>query len=227
MITATVLTSGPAAAAEVAGDSEWREPSAHAGTPPPAYYDPLTAAGFGAPSPVQEIAPQTGDVFHHDAAPYAQDGLSAAPYARDAGRAESAPVPAQAAAPVSAPAAPPVVREKTWSTSAKRNVVAFRPANRNKAIAYRLMVRRSWTMREFRCLDSLWTRESNWNHKAVNRSSGAYGIPQALPATKMAGAGGDWRWNPTTQIRWGLTYIKSRYGTPCGAWGHFQAHNWY
>jgi hypothetical protein len=61
----------------------------------------------------------------------------------------------------------------------------------------------------------------------MNPSSGAYGIPQALPGGKMASAGGDWRTNPATQIRWGLSYIASTYGTPCGAWAHSQSHGWY
>jgi hypothetical protein len=77
------------------------------------------------------------------------------------------------------------------------------------------------------CLDRLWTKESGWNHKAENKSSGAYGIPQALPGNKMAAHGADWRTNPVPQIAWGLAYIKNRYQTPCGAWAHFQRTNWY
>jgi hypothetical protein len=117
----------------------------------------------------------------------------------------------------------------TWSTRAAPRIrLATRTAKgRNKAIAYRLVSRRAWSHSQFRCLDSLWTRESNWNHRAYNQSSGAYGIPQALPGSKMGGSGGDWRYNPFTQIHWGLSYIKSRYGSPCGAWGHFQSSNWY
>ena len=79
---------------------------------------------------------------------------------------------------------------------------------------------------QFGCLDSLFTRESGWRTTAYN-PSGAYGIPQALPGSKMATAGADWRYNPETQIRWGLGYIAARYGTPCGAWGHSQSHGWY
>jgi hypothetical protein len=86
---------------------------------------------------------------------------------------------------------------------------------------------RSWSQRQFRCLDRLWTRESGWNHRAQNRSSGAYGIPQATPGRKMSRVGRDWRDNPETQIRWGLRYIESRYGTPCDAWRHFTARKWY
>lgn len=80
---------------------------------------------------------------------------------------------------------------------------------------------------QFGCLDSLWTRESNWNPAAHNPSSGAHGIPQSLPGSKMASAGPDWASNPVTQITWGLGYIQDRYGSPCGAWGHSQSHGWY
>jgi hypothetical protein len=73
----------------------------------------------------------------------------------------------------------------------------------------------------------LWDHESGWNYRATNPSSGAYGIPQSLPASKMATAGADWRTNPATQIRWGLAYIHDRYGTPCGAWMFWQGHRWY
>ena len=80
---------------------------------------------------------------------------------------------------------------------------------------------------QFGCLDSLWEKESHWNVHADNPSSSAYGIPQALPGSKMSSAGPDWATNPVTQIRWGLGYIQDRYGSPCSAWGHSQSHNWY
>jgi hypothetical protein len=117
----------------------------------------------------------------------------------------------------------------TWRTSAKQIRRPAREIRTNdvKAFASVLVSRRLWSPDQFRCLDSLWTRESNWNHRAYNRWSGAYGIPQALPGHKMGLAGWDWRFNPQTQIRWGLRYIKGRYGSPCGAWGHFRSHNWY
>ena len=84
-----------------------------------------------------------------------------------------------------------------------------------------------WTGDEWACLDNLWQRESGWSHTSANSSSGAYGIPQALPGSKMAVYGADWQTNPATQISWGLAYIQGRYATPCGAWGHFTAKNWY
>ncbi len=80
---------------------------------------------------------------------------------------------------------------------------------------------------QFGCLDSLYTRESNWTYNADNPTSSAYGIPQALPGYKMSTAGSDWATNPVTQIRWGLGYIADRYGTPCGAWSHSESVGWY
>ena len=77
------------------------------------------------------------------------------------------------------------------------------------------------------CLDVMWTRESNWRTEAHNASSGAHGIPQALPGNKMASFGADWATNPVVQIRWGLDYIRNRYGSPCAAWDFWQSHNWY
>ena len=96
-----------------------------------------------------------------------------------------------------------------------------------KAIARALMPKFGFSSDQFGCLDSLWTRESNWNVHASNASSGAHGIPQALPGSKMASAGPDWESNPVTQITWGLGYIQDRYGSPCGAWAHSQGHGWY
>jgi hypothetical protein len=84
-----------------------------------------------------------------------------------------------------------------------------------------------WSSSQFSCLDSLWNQESGWNVYASNQSSGAYGIPQALPGSKMASAGPDWQTNAATQIRWGLGYIQGTYGSPCGAWAHEQADGWY
>jgi hypothetical protein len=86
-----------------------------------------------------------------------------------------------------------------------------------------------WGDDQFGCLVSLWTQESGWRANALNSSSGAYGIPQALPANKLAAAGADWRTNAQTQVNWGLAYIKSSYGTPCGAWNHEMSVNphWY
>jgi hypothetical protein len=84
-----------------------------------------------------------------------------------------------------------------------------------------------WGDDQWFALEQLWTRESGWNHLAVNPTSGATGIPQSLPGDKMATFGADWRTNPQTQIKWGASYIKARYTDPLGAWAHFQDKNWY
>ncbi|MBS1906001.1 MAG: hypothetical protein JST33_05410 [Actinobacteria bacterium] len=84
-----------------------------------------------------------------------------------------------------------------------------------------------WGQDQFPCLYRLWMQESSWRADALNPDSGAYGIPQALPASKLAAAGADWRTNGNTQIDWGLNYIQNRYGSPCGAWAHEVANNWY
>jgi hypothetical protein len=81
--------------------------------------------------------------------------------------------------------------------------------------------------KEYKCLNTLWTKESKWNYKARNRNSGAHGIPQALPASKMNVVSTDWRTNPVTQIRWGLRYISIRYETPCKALAKHKRSNYY
>ncbi len=110
--------------------------------------------------------------------------------------------------------------------------VPSRPAivpGSNRDIGQQIAATYGWTGIEWQCLDNLFERESNWRHLVANPSSGAYGIPQALPASKMASAGADWQTNPATQITWGLGYIKGRYGTPCGAWAAwtYRSPHWY
>lgn len=84
-----------------------------------------------------------------------------------------------------------------------------------------------WDESQFSCLNQLWQKESGWSYTAYNPNGGATGIPQALPGSKMAAAGSDWQTNAATQIAWGLSYIKSSYGSPCSAWSHSQSVNWY
>ncbi|WP_232626676.1 lytic transglycosylase domain-containing protein [Streptomyces alfalfae] len=80
---------------------------------------------------------------------------------------------------------------------------------------------------QFAAFDKIVSHESGWNPSATNSSSGAYGLVQALPGSKMASAGADWKTNPETQIEWGLKYMNDRYGSPTGAWAHWQANGWY
>jgi len=125
------------------------------------------------------------------------------------------------------------VKPKPVETSSSTSVTASvastfvaPSAGTAQAIAYKMVKARGWSDSEFSCLVALWNRESGWRVNAAN-ASGAYGIPQALPGSKMASAGADWATNPATQITWGLGYITSRYSTPCGAWGHSQSTGWY
>ncbi|MFJ6747020.1 transglycosylase SLT domain-containing protein [Streptomyces sp. NPDC091266] len=80
---------------------------------------------------------------------------------------------------------------------------------------------------QFQCFSNIVDHESGWNYQASNASSGAYGLVQALPGSKMSSAGSDWQTNPATQIKWGLNYMNDRYGSPCGAWSFWQANSWY
>jgi hypothetical protein len=97
----------------------------------------------------------------------------------------------------------------------------------NHATGCALMLDAGFKIDQFPCLDKLWNRESGWNAHASNASTGAYGIPQALPGDKMASVASDWKTNPATQIKWGLGYIEGRYSTPCGAWSHSESTGWY
>jgi hypothetical protein len=101
------------------------------------------------------------------------------------------------------------------------------PSGSPQQIAAAMLGSFGWSSSEFGCLQSLWNAESGWNPSASNPISGAYGIPQALPGSKMASAGADWQTNPATQIKWGLGYIKQVYGSPCAAWSHEQSSGWY
>ena len=143
---------------------------------------------------------------------------------------------------VTATSLTPVIATTTTSTTSRlattsRSVTrvpvvapyAFGTTSYNKWWArYYMVTKYGWkSSGQFTCLSNLWQKESNWRHTSHNAYSGAHGIPQALPGSKMASAGADWATNPATQIRWGLGYIRDRYGSPCGAWGHSQSVGWY
>lgn len=135
-----------------------------------------------------------------------------------------------AAAAAAAEAAAQAQREAEAAAAAAAAEAARAAANTPdgaKATARQLAADHGWGDDQFSCLESLWTKESDWDYQAYNPSSGATGIPQSLPGDKMASAGADWQTNATTQIRWGLDYIERAYGTPCAAWGHSQATDWY
>jgi hypothetical protein len=112
--------------------------------------------------------------------------------------------------------------------AAQDSIVLLAVARTPRQIARAMLPTFHWSAgRQFKYLNRLWERESGWDKYAYNPYSGAYGIPQALPGSKMASAGPRWRSNAATQIRWGLRYIKARYGSPRRAWNHSQATGWY
>ncbi len=126
---------------------------------------------------------------------------------------------------------PPPVNPATSTASGSGGgapIVPTAPPNPGtaQATAYKMLPSFGFSTDQFGCLNNIWTRESGWRYNAEN-ASGAYGIPQALPGSKMATAGADWLTDPTTQIRWGLGYIKATYGSPCNAWAFWQVHGWY
>ncbi len=139
-----------------------------------------------------------------------------------------APAQPGAAHPATAqPAAAAVVAPALSRPVATLDAASMSQRQANYRTAWRMMPRFGWGKRQWGPLQKLWNRESGWNKYAENPYSGAYGIPQAVPGSKMASAGNHWRTNATTQIRWGLRYIKSRYGRPRVAWDHELAYGWY
>jgi hypothetical protein len=111
---------------------------------------------------------------------------------------------------------------------ASRSSAADFPIQSSYSVAQiQAMARQMVPSDQFQCFSNIVDHESSWNYTAVNASSGAYGLFQALPGSKMSSVGDDWRTNPATQIKWGLNYMDSRYGSPCEAWGFWQANNWY
>ena len=130
---------------------------------------------------------------------------------------------AKAAALARREAAEKVARDKARKAiEAKKQALLENAQKDPRAAARALLPEFGFDAGQWGCLDNLWNGESGWRYTAANSSSGAFGIPQALPGSKMGTVAGDWRTNPVTQIRWGLKYIKSSYGTPCSAWATWE-----
>lgn len=185
--------------------------------------------------PLEAFAPSAADTVAELTAPVTERaaqlraGLDAAAQRKaEEEAAEKARIEAEAAAAAAAKAAETTRAAAKPAASAPAatggNVV---PQGDAQAIAAGMLGNYGWGSEQMGCLVPLWQKESGWNVSASNRSSGAYGIPQALPGSKMASAGADWQTNPATQIAWGLGYISGRYGSPCGAWSHSQSVGWY
>jgi hypothetical protein len=143
-----------------------------------------------------------------------------------AAKAAAAKAAAQQAAAQQAAAQQAAQQQAARQTTA-RQPAASAPSGSPQQIAEQMLSQFGWSSGQFSCLQPLWALESGWNIYASNPGSGAYGIPQALPGSKMASAGPDWQSDAATQIRWGLTYIQDTYGSPCAAWSHEETDGWY
>ncbi|MEV7324743.1 transglycosylase SLT domain-containing protein [Streptomyces sp. NPDC093970] len=111
--------------------------------------------------------------------------------------------------------------------AASRSSVTFAVQSSYSVSQIQAMAQQMVASGQFQCFSNIVSHESGWNYQAVNASSGAYGLFQALPGSKMSSVGADWQTNPATQIKWGLNYMNSRYGSPCQAWSFWQANSWY
>jgi hypothetical protein len=146
-----------------------------------------------------------------------------------AAKAAAARAAAARAAAAEAAAARAAAQQAAADQAAPAVAVQAAPVTSGSAqqIAEQMLSQYGWSSSQFSCLEPLWAQESGWIVTAENPSSGAYGIPQAMPGSEMASAGADWQTDAATQIRWGLTYIQGRYGSPCGAWAHEESDGWY
>jgi hypothetical protein len=177
-------------------------------------------AGLG---PVAEADAPTGEV--------PASAVAAAPVAAAAPVVAPRTAAAVASSPGTAEAAKQARAKKRHSRASFRPSAApYRFASKrfNRWYAKRYMAYKyHWHRKQFRCLSPLWGKESAWNERAHNSASGAHGIPQAMPGSKMAKYGKRWRTNPTIQVKWGLSYIKGVYRSPCRAWSFWGSHHWY
>jgi outer membrane biosynthesis protein TonB len=227
--TCAVLLAGGAAAGQAA------ETGVHAsnvaGAEAATVADPLPKLNFeqvlvAAPAAAENsTAARTAEAKPAEA-PAAAPAPAKAPAAAKVPATAKAPAPAKAPAAKKAPAAAKAPAPKKAPAPAKAPVAINDPAGA-QAYAAAKLGSFGWGPGQMPCLQKLWTKESDWKTTATNASSGAYGVVQSLPASKMASAGADYMTNYRTQINWGLDYIKSRYGSPCGALDFHLAHNWY
>jgi hypothetical protein len=147
--------------------------------------------------------------------------------ARKAAAAKAAAARAAARKAEQAAAARQAAAQSTQQAQPAQQAAVTAPSGAPEQIAEQMLGQFGWSSGQFACLQPLWEHESGWKVTAENPTSGAYGIPQALPGSQMASAGSDWQTNAATQIRWGLTYIQGRYGSPCAAWSHEEEDGWY
>ena len=182
-----------------------------------------TQAAVAAQQSVGSVALRAEEIAVAAAAQTAAEQKAAQAAARKA--AQQAAQRAAATAAHQAAAAKAV--KQAAQQKAQQQLTAAENSGTPQQIAAAMLSQFGWSSGQMSCLEPLWQRESGWQVSAYNAGSGAFGIPQALPGSKMASAGSDWQTSAYTQIKWGLGYIQQVYGSPCGAWGHEQADGWY
>jgi len=212
----------PAGSAAGAADAHMLTQTVHVDTLSPAQ----RLVSFDAP---QYGLPQRQTTYESAAAKAAV--AKAAAQKAAAARAAAAKAAAAKAAAAKAAAQQAAQQQATQQQAAQQTTAqqpaTSAPSGSPQQIAEQMLSQFGWSSSQFSCLQPLWALESGWNIYASNPSSGAYGIPQALPGSKMASAGPNWQSDAATQIRWGLTYIQGTYGSPCAAWSHDEADGWY
>ncbi|MFJ4535915.1 transglycosylase SLT domain-containing protein [Streptomyces tibetensis] len=180
----------------------------------------------------QQAQVQTASLTQQADAQAIQADASAKKDAEEAARKAAADtaIAKQAAAKKAEKAAEAAAKERAEAKAAasrSKDISDFPVASSYSIAQIQAMARQLVPSGQFQCFSNIVDHESDWNYKAVNPSSGAYGMFQALPGSKMSSAGADWQTNPATQIKWGLNYMNDRYGSPCDAWSFWQANHWY
>ncbi|HEY1669661.1 MAG TPA: lytic transglycosylase domain-containing protein [Trebonia sp.] len=191
-----------------------------------------TVPAGSSPAPASADAAYTTTIGQQAAAQSSSEGVGQAVmftrmHSLQAGRQQQVAAEKAAAAKAAAAKAAAAKKAAAQRAQSARQAAATTPSGSPQQIAERMLSQFGWSSSQFSCLQPLWEHESGWSVTAENPTSGAYGIPQSLPGAQMASAGADWQSNAATQIRWGLTYIHGRYGSPCGAWAHEESDNWY
>jgi hypothetical protein len=228
----TVLTAAGALCLAATGTAAftWAAPSASPAQAAdmPSFHS-LNRTWHAAPAqqaPQGNLARQAVIIWTADRAVAAHAAAEARAAARRAAAARAAARAAAKRAAARRAAQEAAARQAAAQRAAAERAVTPEPSGTPQRIAELMLVRYGWAG-QFSCLSALWAQESSWNVHAQNPSSGAYGIPQALPGSKMASAGADWQADAAIQISWGLGYIRASYGSPCAAWDHEEAAGWY
>ena len=218
------LPSGTAAASASAADADLTVVAGHQGTTRAAQADTMSGAQLVINAERARFGLQHSEDVAAAKAAAAQAAAKASAAKAAAAKAAEAAAARQAAAKQAAATQAASAAQPTQTVATQQ---AAEPSGSPQQVAEQMLGQFGWSGSQFSCLEPLWERESGWDVTAENPSSGAYGIPQALSGSLMASSGPDWQTDAATQIRWGLTYIQGRYGSPCGAWAHEEADGWY